>query len=130
MAKENERWGYTRIKGVLMNLGYMVGRNTIKRILQQNGIDPAPGRGKRMSWATFIKAHLGVLVGMDFFTVETIFKKRDFAIPSSAALSPSTSLILLPFTTLVDRAQRDRNPALTWFYAREQRVSQSLRNPR
>lgn len=25
-----------------------------------------------MSWATFIKAHLGVLVGMDFFTVEVV----------------------------------------------------------
>jgi putative transposase len=25
-----------------------------------------------MSWATFIRAHLGVLVGMDFFTVEVV----------------------------------------------------------
>ena len=25
-----------------------------------------------MSWATFIKAHLGVIVGMDFFTVEVV----------------------------------------------------------
>jgi hypothetical protein len=25
-----------------------------------------------MSWATFIKAHLGVVVGMDFFTVEVV----------------------------------------------------------
>ena len=31
-----------------------------------------PERGKRMSWATFIKAHLGVIVGMDFFTVEAM----------------------------------------------------------
>src|SRR5664279_3206541 len=71
MARENT-WGYTRIKGALMNLGHKVGRNTIKRILQEHGIDPAPERGKRMSWATFIKAHLGVLVGMDFFTVEAV----------------------------------------------------------
>jgi transposase InsO family protein len=71
MASENS-WGYTRIKGALNNLGHEVGRNTIKRILQENGIDPAPERGKRMSWATFIKAHLGVLVGMDFFTVEAV----------------------------------------------------------
>ena len=69
MARENT-WGYTRIKGALMNLGHKVGRNTIKRILQEHGIDPAPERGNRMSWATFIKAHLGVLVGVDFFTVE------------------------------------------------------------
>ena len=72
MAKENERWGYTRLKGALMNLGDEIGRNTIKRILLENGIDPAPKRGRRMSRATFIKAHLGVLVGMDFFTVEVV----------------------------------------------------------
>jgi putative transposase len=71
MARENT-WGYTRIKGALKNLGHEVGRNTIRRILREQGIDPAPGRGKRMSWATFIKAHLGVLVGMDFFTVEAV----------------------------------------------------------
>jgi putative transposase len=72
MAKENERWGYTRIMGALKNLGHEIGRNTIKRILQENGIDPAPERGQRMSWATFIKAHLGAIVGMDFFTVEVV----------------------------------------------------------
>jgi transposase len=48
ISKENERWGYTRIKGALQNLGHKIGRNTIKRILQENGIDPAPERGKRM----------------------------------------------------------------------------------
>src|SRR5664279_1251239 len=60
MARENT-WGYTRIKGALMNLGHKLGRNTIKRILQEHGIDPAPERGRRMSWATFIKAHLGAI---------------------------------------------------------------------
>ena len=65
MARENT-WGYTRIKGALKNLGHEIGRNTIKRILLENGIDPAPERGRRMSWATFIKAHLGAVVGMDF----------------------------------------------------------------
>jgi len=72
MARENETWGYTRIRGALRNLGHKIGRNTIKRILQEQGIDPAPERGKRMPWARFIKAHLGVLVGIDFFTVEVL----------------------------------------------------------
>jgi transposase InsO family protein len=72
MARENETWGYTRIKGALQNLGHNIGRSTIRRILQEHGIDPAPERGKRMPWAKFIKAHLGVLVGMDFFTVEAV----------------------------------------------------------
>jgi putative transposase len=72
MADDNPGWGYTRIKGALMNLGHDVGRNTIKRILVDNGIDPAPARETRYSWATFIKAHLGVIAGMDFFTVEVL----------------------------------------------------------
>jgi putative transposase len=72
MAREEETWGYSRIRGALKNLGHKIGRNTIKRILQEHGIDPAPERGKRMRWAKFIKAHLGVLVGMDFFTVEAV----------------------------------------------------------
>jgi hypothetical protein len=33
MANDNPRWGYTRIQGALANLGYTVGRKTIKRIL-------------------------------------------------------------------------------------------------
>ena len=70
MAWENEGWGDTRIKGALQNLGLKVGRGTIQRILRENGIDPTPLRG--MSWATFIKAHPGAIVGMDFFTVEAV----------------------------------------------------------
>src|SRR6266850_2969300 len=38
MASDNPRWGYTRIQGALANLGYTVGRNTIKRVLAENGI--------------------------------------------------------------------------------------------
>jgi putative transposase len=72
MARENGTWGCTRIKGALQNLGHKIGRKTIKRILQEHGIDPAPERGRHMPWAQFIKAHLGALVGMDFFTVEVV----------------------------------------------------------
>ena len=46
MARDNPRWGYTRIRGALRNLGHAIGRNTIKRILLENGIQPAPVRRK------------------------------------------------------------------------------------
>jgi len=72
MVRENESWGYTRVKGALKNLGYAIGRSTIKRILREHGIDPAPIREKRMPWSKVIKAHLGSIVGMDFFTVEVM----------------------------------------------------------
>lgn len=70
MARENPRWGYTRIRGALKNLGHRVGRTTIADILKRNGIDPGPQRGNRMTWSQFLKAHWEVLAAADFFTVE------------------------------------------------------------
>jgi putative transposase len=72
LATENPGWGYTRIRGALRNLGQDVGRTTIKRILFERGLDPAPTRGKRISWRTFLRSHFGVLAAMDFFAVEVL----------------------------------------------------------
>lgn len=72
MARENGGWGYTRIRGALHNIGYDVGRNTIKRILLEAGMDPAPERGKRTSWSAFLRARWGAIAAMDFFTVEVV----------------------------------------------------------
>ena len=71
-ATENPRWGYTRIRGALRNLGHEVGRNTIKRILAEHGLEPAPKRGKAMPWKTFLRAHFGVIAATDFFSVEVL----------------------------------------------------------
>lgn len=70
MATDNPRWGYSRIQGALSNLGYTVGRNTIKRVLVENGIDPAGQRPMR--WSTSLKAHGGAIAATDFFTVEVV----------------------------------------------------------
>ena len=72
MARSNPGWGYTRIRGALWNLGHDLGRNTIKRILADAGIEPAPERCKRTTWKTFLKAHWGAIAAMDFFTVEVL----------------------------------------------------------
>ncbi len=87
MARDNPRWGYTRIRGALRNLGHEIaacaarkrfvaqrlrGRNTIERILAENGFDPAPLRKKGMSWETFLKAHWGAIAATDFFSVEVL----------------------------------------------------------
>jgi putative transposase len=72
VARQNSTWGYTRIRGALYNLGHEIGRNTIKRILLDNGIDPAPLRSKGMSWNTFLKAHWGAIAATDFFSVEVL----------------------------------------------------------
>ena len=75
MARNNPSWGYTRIRGALYNLGHEIGRNTIRRILIDNGLDPAPLRNKGMSWSTFLKAHWGAIAATDFFSVEVLTRK-------------------------------------------------------
>jgi transposase InsO family protein len=72
MATRNTGWGYTRLRDALNNLGYKIGRTTVQRILSEHGIEPAPARKRQYSWVTFIKAHLGVIAGMDFFTVKVV----------------------------------------------------------
>ena len=72
MAKDNPSWGYTRIRGALRNLGHRIGRNTIKRILKENGIEPAPEARQGMPWDTFLKAHWGAIAAADFFSLEII----------------------------------------------------------
>ncbi len=70
MASENPRWGYTRIRGALSNLGHEVARGTIANILKREGIEPAPTRGERTPWSVFLRAHWRTLVAADFLTVE------------------------------------------------------------
>ena len=72
MATENSTWGYTRICGALRNLGHDLGRNTVKRILAEHGIEPANERSKRMPWSTLLKAHWGAIAATDLFTVEVL----------------------------------------------------------
>ena len=72
MAVENPRWGYTRIRGALANLGHEIGRNTVKRILFDYGIAPVPERSQRTPWKTFLQAHWAGLAASDLFTVEVL----------------------------------------------------------
>jgi transposase InsO family protein len=70
MARENPAWGYDRLQGALANLGHPVSASTVANILKRHGIEPAPERGKRTSWRTFLKAHWDVMAATDFFTIE------------------------------------------------------------
>jgi len=70
LARENPSWGYTRLQGALANLHHEVGRGTIAVILKEHGIEPAPERGKRTPWSTFLKSHWQTLAATDFFSVE------------------------------------------------------------
>jgi hypothetical protein len=72
IAKENLTWGYDRIVGAMANLGYKVSDQTVGNILRRHDIPPAPKRKKGTSWKDFIRAHMAVMVGTDFFTVEVL----------------------------------------------------------
>lgn len=72
MANENPGWGYTRIRDGLHHLGHEIGRSTVKRILLEHGIEPAPERSRTTSWASFLAAHWGAIAAADFLTVEVL----------------------------------------------------------
>src|SRR5262249_34253414 len=72
MAQENSCWGYDRIAGALANLGHDVSDQTVGNVLKRHGIAPAPKRSQSPSWTDFISAHMAVLAGTDFFTVEVL----------------------------------------------------------
>jgi transposase InsO family protein len=70
MATDNPTWGYTTIRGALYNLGHEVARETVRNILKENGIVPAPERRRRTPWSTFLKSHWESIAAADFFNVE------------------------------------------------------------
>jgi putative transposase len=72
MANDNPTWRYTRIRDALQHLGHEIGRNTVKRILLDHGLEPAPERKRTTSWKTFIDAHVGEIAGADFFSMEVL----------------------------------------------------------
>jgi putative transposase len=72
MAHENRDWGYDRIVGALANLGFAISDQTVGNVLQRHGLLPAPERKHTTTWATFIRTHLALLAGTDFFTAEIL----------------------------------------------------------
>ena len=71
-ARENRSWGYDRIAGALANLGHAVSDQTVGNILRRYKIPPAPERSRTTTWKEFIRSHMDVLAGADFFTVEVL----------------------------------------------------------
>ena len=72
MASENRGWGYDRIAGALANLGYDICDQTVGNVLRRHGLPPAPERKRTTSWADFIRTHMDLLAGTDFFTAEVL----------------------------------------------------------
>jgi hypothetical protein len=72
LARENRGWGYDRIVGALANLGHTISDRTVGNILRRHNIAPAPERSHTTTWKEFIRSHMDVLAGADFFSVEVL----------------------------------------------------------
>jgi hypothetical protein len=72
MASENRGWGYDRIAGALANLGHEISDQTVGNVLRRHGLPPAPERKHTITWAAFIRTHVALLAGTDFFTAEVL----------------------------------------------------------
>jgi putative transposase len=79
LARENPRWGHRRICGELAKLGFQVSPNSIRRLLAQAKLEPAPQRNGP-SWREFLRAQGASIVACDFFTVESVFLRRYYAL--------------------------------------------------
>ena len=58
LARQNAGWGYSRIHGELLKLGYQLGRSTVRDVLKRHRVPPAPSRRRQAStWRAFLRRH-------------------------------------------------------------------------
>jgi putative transposase len=69
MARQNPGWGYKRIQGELLSLGYQVGASTVRRILKRLRVPPAPQRS-RTTWRQFLRTQAETMLACDFLHVD------------------------------------------------------------
>jgi hypothetical protein len=75
LARENPHWGYKRIVGELKGLGISVSATSVRKLLLEAGVQPAPRRAQ-LSWRAFLRAQAASVLACDFLTVETVFLRR------------------------------------------------------
>jgi putative transposase len=79
LGDENPHWGYKRIVGELKGLGITVSATSVRKVLLEGGLQPAPERS-HSSWRAFLRSQAGSMLACDFLTVETAFLQRIYVL--------------------------------------------------
>lgn len=79
IATENPAWGHRRMQGEQVRLGHPIAASTVRQILHDAGIDPAPRRAGP-TWRQFLTAQAHAIIACDFLVVETVLLKRLYAL--------------------------------------------------
>jgi putative transposase len=78
-ANENPHRGYRRIVGELKGIGIAVSATSVRKVLLEAGLLPAPERSP-LSWRAFLRAQAASVLACDFLTVETAFLQRIYVL--------------------------------------------------
>ncbi|MGH7732742.1 MAG: hypothetical protein ACREOE_03325, partial [Gemmatimonadales bacterium] len=70
LATENLTWGFTRIQNEVHRLGGRVAASTVRRVLREHGMPPAPQRSGTTTWRAFLRTQAAGLLSCDFFEVD------------------------------------------------------------
>jgi hypothetical protein len=79
LARQNPHWGYKRIAGELKGVGVTVSATSVRKVLLEAGVRPAPERAPS-SWQEFLRAQAASVLACDFRTVETAFLQRIYVL--------------------------------------------------
>jgi putative transposase len=79
LGHENPQWGYRRIVGELKGLGISVSATSVRKVLLEASLQPAPER-THSSWRAFLRAQAASMLACDFLTVETAFLQRIYVL--------------------------------------------------
>ena len=75
LARENPSWGTSRIVAELRKLSIAVSATSVRNILANAGLPPAPQRD-RQSWRTLPEAHGQSSLACDLLTLDTVWLRR------------------------------------------------------
>jgi putative transposase len=139
MARENN-WGYSRIMGELKKLKIKsITRTTVRNILKEAGLDPAPDRGEA-TWDEFLKQHASSLWQIDFFSqriltlrgirqafvIAYLHVKTRRVILSPATLHPDEQWVTAQAEAFVSQARSDGLPVAYVIHDRDSKFTKSF----